>query len=118
MTDAITTALNDLDTSVGAISGELSTLVEQVKLLQQQLAAGNITDAATLAAEIEQRATTLQTATAAAQSALSAAGSPTAGGTTNAPPSAVTGTTTTADTGTATPAATPADLGAPGSSMG
>jgi ABC-type transporter Mla subunit MlaD len=109
MTDAITAALGDLDTAISGISSELATVVEQVRVLQQQLAAGNTTDAATLAAEIEQRVSTIQQSTASAQSALTTAGSPTGGGTTNPPPSPE-------------PVAQPADTldtsTPPGSSMG
>jgi len=109
MTDALTAALGDLDTAVSGISSELATVVEQVQLLRQQLAAGNAADAATLAAEIEQRVSTIQQATTSAQTALTTAGSPTGGGTTNPPPSPE-------------PVAQPADTldtsTPPGSSMG
>lgn len=105
MTDAITTALGDLDTAVSGISNELTTVVTLVQSLQQQLAGGNVSNAAEIAAEIEQRATAIQQATAAAQTALTTAGSPTGGGTTNPPP-------------VVAPADSPAQPTTPGSAMG
>lgn len=82
VTEMVTSALGDLDTAISGISDEMSTLVEQIQQLRQQILAGNTIDAATLVAEIEQRASVIAAATTAAQTALTTAGSPTGGGTT------------------------------------
>lgn len=82
VTEMVTSALGDLDTAISGISDEMSTLVEQIQQLRQQILAGNTIDAATLVAEIEQRASVIAAATTAAQTALTTAGSPTDGGTT------------------------------------
>lgn len=99
VTEMVTSALGDLDTAISGISGEMSTLVEQIQQLRQQILAGNTIDAATLVAEIEQRASVIAAATTAAQTALATASSPAGGGATNPPPV----------TEPSTPASTPVD---------
>lgn len=113
VTEMVTSALGDLDTAISGISGEMSTLVEQIQQLRQQILAGNTIDAATLVAEIEQRASVIAAATTAAQTALTTAGSPT--GTTNPPP--VIEPSTPASTPVDNPPADPPVTGG-GSSMG
>lgn len=104
MTDAITTALGDLDTAVSGITGEMSTLVAQVQQLQQQIANGQ--PSAALAAEIETRATTLHDALTSAQTALAS----TASGTPTSPATTVgTGTPTDVSTPSSTPVDNPPD---------
>jgi hypothetical protein len=80
MTDAITSALGDLDTAISGITDELATLVAQI----QQLQANPGSDNTALVNEIEARATTLQAAVQSAQTALSATatGTPTSPDTT------------------------------------
>jgi hypothetical protein len=68
MTDAVTTALGDLDNAISSISEEMSTLVTQIGVLNQQINNGN--PSPDLAAEIEQRATTIKEAVTAAQNAV------------------------------------------------
>jgi len=68
MTDAITSALADLDAAISSASDELSTLVTQIGVLTDQVNSGNVSP--DLVAEIEQRAKTIQNAVSTAQGAL------------------------------------------------
>jgi prophage DNA circulation protein len=127
MTDPIASALADVDTQVSAIndavsgiSTELGTVVTLVQQLQAEVAAGNSGNATAIAAQIEQRVTSLQgvastlnSATTAAQSTLSGATPPAATDTGSTTPPADTSAPTSTDT-----AAPVADSPATGSAMG
>jgi hypothetical protein len=124
MTDPIASALADVDTQVSAIndavsgiSTELGTVVTLVQQLQAEVAAGNSDNATAIAAQIEQRVTSLQGVASTLNSATTAAQSTLSGAT----PPASTDTSAPADTSapTSTDTAAPvADSPATGSAMG